>query len=295
MKIFRLPLLVFWGVIEVLTLCPSAQAQTVDFANVYVIGASLIRNNDSPVFIGGVSPLSPADRAGIRAGDRLLAVDGVEVSGLRDAGERTRSDQPGNVTLRLWRKGEVYEATVEREKNSAVLARRGLQIRPDGRIFVLEATEAEIDAQEDVFELVSSSAVEAFPQHFPTDTDLYAAGFAVVVNPDPSLLIVTGLEDGPGKRAGLREGDLILSIDGVDPRGKSVLEIENMLSGTEGRLMRLAIRRSGAAEPEKTFQFQLERTEKLLEQNHEQIVEDQLLPDWVAEEELHWFLNPEQQ
>jgi C-terminal processing protease CtpA/Prc len=292
MKTFRLSLPVFWGVIGVLGLCPSVQTQTVDFSNVYVIGASLMKNNDSPVFIGGVSPLSPADRVGIRGGDRLLAVDGVEVTGLRDAGERTRSDKPGNVTLRLWRKGEVYEATVEREKNSTVLARRGLQIRPDGRIFILEATDTEIDAQEEIFSLVGSNAAEAFPQHFPVDMDLYAAGFAVLVNPDPPLLIVTGLEDGPGKRAGLREGDLILSIDGVDPSGRSIPKIESMLSSTDERLMQLTIRRPGAIDPEKTFEFELQKTEELLRENHEQIVDGQLLPDWVAEDELHWFLNP---
>ena len=295
MKTRRFSVSAFFGAMGVLALCPAAQTQAPDFANIYVIGASLTRGTDSPVFILGVSPQSPADQAGIQPGDRLLAVDGVEVTGLRDAGDRARSDQPGKVALRLWRRGQVYEVTVEREKNSTVFARRGLQIRPDGRIYVLEVTEAEITAQEEVWSQVDSTrAVEAFPQHFPIDSDLYSAGFAVLVNPDPPLLIVTGVETGPGTRAGIREGDLILSIDGVDPQGKTAPEIESMLSGPAPRVIRLTIRRPGAIEPERKFEFELQKTDDLLMQNHKRIVEGRLMPDWVTEDELHWFLTSPQ-
>ena len=283
------------GVIGILALNPFTVTQTPDFANIYAIGASLTKVNDSPVFIGGVSPQSPADRAGMQAGDRLLAVDGIEVTGLRDAGERTQSDQPGAVTLRLWRRGQIYEVTVEREKRSVIFEREGLQITPDRRIFGLEVTEAEIDGHEEIFNQVDpANAVEAFPRHVPMDPALYSAGFAVVVNPDPHMLIVTGLEAGPGKSAGLREGDVILSINSVDPRGKTAPEIESLLSATGPKRIRLTIRRPGAIDPEKTFEFELQKTEELLKQNHEQLVDGRVLPDWVAEEEMHWFLDPRQ-
>jgi hypothetical protein len=58
--------------------------------------------------------------------------------------------------------------------------------------------------------------------------------------------------------------------------------------------MRLAIQRPGALDPQETFEFELQRTEELLRQNHKQIIEGQLLPDWVTEDELHWFLKASQ-
>jgi len=56
------------------------------------------------VVIGGVAAGSPADRAGLRKGDRLLEFDGVELNTWRDLTERVSASKAGDsVTLLVQR------------------------------------------------------------------------------------------------------------------------------------------------------------------------------------------------
>jgi len=58
------------------------------------------------VWIGGVLPRSPADRAGLRKGDRLLEIDGVEIHTWRELTERITAGKAGDrLTLLVQRKG----------------------------------------------------------------------------------------------------------------------------------------------------------------------------------------------
>ena len=58
------------------------------------------------VWIGGVQPGSPADRAGLRKGDRLLEIDGVEIHTWRELTERIAAGKAGDrVALLVQRKG----------------------------------------------------------------------------------------------------------------------------------------------------------------------------------------------
>jgi len=58
------------------------------------------------VWIGGVLPRSPADRAGLRKGDRLLEIDGIEIHTWRELTERISAGKAGDrVTLLVQRKG----------------------------------------------------------------------------------------------------------------------------------------------------------------------------------------------
>ena len=51
----------------------------------YSIGITFLSAKGCPVFVAGVVPGSPGDRAGIQPGDRLLAVAGTNVGNLADA------------------------------------------------------------------------------------------------------------------------------------------------------------------------------------------------------------------
>jgi carboxyl-terminal processing protease len=51
------------------------------------------------------------------------------------------------------------------------------------------------------------------------------------------------------ERAGLKQGDVILKVDGVSTRYKRLDQVEKIVSGEEGVPVKLAIRRSGAAKP----------------------------------------------
>lgn len=72
-------------------------------------------NPDPPALIGEVVPGSAADRAGLKAGDRILAIDGAAIGRFSEL-QRTISAAPGRtVSLRV-RRGEAEEtlaATVE--------------------------------------------------------------------------------------------------------------------------------------------------------------------------------------
>ena len=140
----------------------------------YSIGASIFVNpmKGCPILITTVSSNSPAERAGIRAGDRLLEVAGKNVSemSLPELSKLLRSDQPGQVALGLSRRGKEYHALVEREKLSVILARAGMK-RVGIHVVPLDTTEAEVKRLEADEE--RQIAHRVFPLHYPLDTDLY--------------------------------------------------------------------------------------------------------------------------
>lgn len=65
------------------------------------------------VKVDSVVPGSPAEKAGVRAGDVLLALDGAEVASLRDYSEKLKGMSPGqSVRATLRRDGKALEVAV---------------------------------------------------------------------------------------------------------------------------------------------------------------------------------------
>jgi carboxyl-terminal processing protease len=60
--------------------------------------------------------------------------------------------------------------------------------------------------------------------------------------------IVVPFPGGPARRAGARPGDLIVSVDGVDMKGKSLQEVVRRLQGEEGTPVTVVVRQPGAKE-----------------------------------------------
>ncbi len=258
-----------------------------DWPNRFVVGATITQpRKEAPVFINTVWAESPADRAGITSGSRLLAIDGVQVIDLREAAKRMSSDKPGSVTLRLWRRGQTYEVTLEREKMSSLLQRTGKKITPQGLMVPLDATQADVER----ITRFDPGRIEAraFPEHVPLDPDVFCAGFEVFILRESRQIMVGGLEAGPGERAGLRWGDLILAIDEIDPKEKTATEIEAMLSGDHPRAIHLKIERLGTI---KTVEFTLEKNSQVLKRNQRQLIQGKLVPAGLADEDLKWFIS----
>ena len=252
-----------------------------------MIGATVLQPREgAPLFIGKVSPGSPAGLAGIKAGDRLLAVNGTPVTTAREAARFLRSDTPGQVQLRLWRKGQEYEVRVGREKFSEILFRAGQRIVGAGVIVPTDATQAEIDrmVQFDPNRIVA----RVFPQHVPLNPDRFACGFELFVLREPEEVMVGGIDDGPASKAGLHWGDVILSVNGVNPRGKTATELEVIFTGSRRQEMRLVVNRLGTV---RTIVFQLQKVADLLKRNQLRLVNSTLVPAELAEEDMKWFLQ----
>jgi len=74
-------------------------------------------------------------------------------------------------------------------------------------------------------------------------------GALVEMNEDGHLVIVKPLAGTPADLAGLKGGDLVLEVDGVEIRGMNLIEAINLIRGPKGTTVRLTIRRQGVPEP----------------------------------------------
>lgn len=254
----------------------------------YVVGIALTRpKNDCPFFVWRVELESPADKAGIIAGERLLAVDGKRLYqlNLQQTLELLRSDKPGTVALKLWRRGKEYEVVLPRERYSSILSRRGLK-QIGNLIFPLDASEAETDRMLRLTTEEERLVAHPFPSHYPSNPDLFHGGFALLIFRSPREVFATGVENGPASRAGLRQGDRIVSVNGANLAQKTPQETEAMFSGSRSELIHLEIDRGGII---KTIEYRTERAAAILKQNQLRMVNGQVVPAGLADEDIKCF------
>jgi C-terminal processing protease CtpA/Prc len=255
----------------------------------YAIGIDMTGSKPPcPVFVHSVWKNSPAAQAGIRPGDRLIAVDGNVVATVQDAAQRVGSISANPVTLQFARDDKPYTVTVRRVDFATLLKRSGWKMLKDGTMVKSDWTDAEVEqflAVERSLDTAKDVSV-VFPGHYPADKQLYYPGFEAFVWDAGNQVTVGGIEDGPASRAGVRWGDQILAVDGVDPHKKSIVELESMLSATAPRSMRLTILRAGV---QKTFSFELAEAARVLHDNQWQVIDGKLVPLWAPEKYLPCF------
>ena len=75
---------------------------------------------------------------------------------------------------------------------------------------------------------------------------------------DSQIAIVKVMEGFAGDKAGLKVGDIILEVDGVSLKGKSLDEARSMMLGRPGTVVRLKVKRWGVDAP---LEFQITREE----------------------------------
>lgn len=261
----------------------------------FVIGITLLGLNasckDAPVFIGSVTPKSPAASAGIEPGDQLLAINGDAVQNLRDTAGRIVSTVPDPVVLTIRRSQSVRTISVSREKSELMWSRIGLRPLDDGFLVGTDYTDAdiiEIRRLNTELDQVASRRdfVNIFPGHYPADKNLYYPGFELFVWDQGQQIHVGGIEDGPAKESGVRWGDRIVSVNGQDPSGKSARDLEILFTSSGPSTMQLNIERAGIR---KSFTFSLARAADVLNANHWRMAEGKMVPDWLPDEFVSCF------
>lgn len=102
--------------------------------------------------------------------------------------------------------------------------------------------------------------VDPFTEYYPEDnmnelremtTGKYAGVGAVIryYKKEGRVMFVEPWEDSPATDVGIKSGDVILTIDGVDVKGKNVSDVSKMLRGDAGTSFELKVKRSGNPEP----------------------------------------------
>jgi C-terminal processing protease CtpA/Prc len=252
----------------------------------YVIGVDILGSTscaDHPVFIGSVLPISPAASAGLQPGDQLLSVDGEPVRDFKDASTRIASSRPDKVTVQVRRTGDVQTISVSRQERMTLQSQNGFRFLDDGSLVGTDYTDAEIkeyqSAIRDLDRAISAGDfLNVFPGHYPADKRLYYPGFEIFVWNQGSQVRVGGIENGPAKTSGVRWGDRIILVNGKDPNGKSLAELESLFSSPHATAMQLLIERAGV---QRTYSFQLQAAARVLKANRWKMSDGKMIPLWL--------------
>jgi S1-C subfamily serine protease len=255
----------------------------------FSIGVEVDRGKRSvcPAFIGSVAKNSPAAKAGLEAGDVLVAVDGVPVS-FEDATQRLTSQAAKPVTLAVRRgdTGTPITVVVQREHRATILHDNGWKI-VQGHMVPLDTTDEELACLLR-FDENRITGQQAFrPTHYPQNLNLYYPGFEVFILNGPAQASVGGIEQGPASDAGVRWGDGLVSVDGVNVAGKTASQLEDMLSSNEPRKITIEVDRCGKI---RTFSFTLERATDIMRRNQKQAVGGEVLPLGIPQKYLSCFM-----
>ncbi|MGC8824760.1 MAG: S41 family peptidase [Bacteroidales bacterium] len=82
-------------------------------------------------------------------------------------------------------------------------------------------------------------------------TGQYGGIGAIIRRIDDYVYIVEPYENSPAAKAGLKAGDKILAVNGVEAKGKDVSTISDQLKGTPGTVVEVTLERTGVEQPMK--------------------------------------------
>ncbi len=264
----------------------SAQGSSTD---AYVTGMTAVGTvgggPSCPPIVWFVEPDTPAAQTGIQPGDRLLAIDGHRGIDAVQAHPFLHSKDSKPVSLELEGEHGTYTVTVGRMKESTLLKRDGWKVGRDGGVYAENATDAEMKRVAAIKEPPASDRV--FDNHYPKNVELYYPGFEALLLQDRHEIVVWAMEDGaPARKTGVHYGDVIVSVDGVNPLGKSVSELETLLSSPTPKAMALVVNRDGVI---KTFTFDLIKAADLMRQNKKRFYEGKIIPSVIPDAYLRCF------
>jgi serine protease Do len=152
--------------------------------------------------VASVTPGDPADKAGIHAGDVIIALDGEPISSSSDLTRRVGAMAPGEkVEVSLWRKGKVEKVTVTLEERNArrVAASDGANVEETLGMKVRPVTRREVKGLQGssglIVEEVARRSVAAQAGIRPGDVLLEANGQALTSVEDLAQVIAAQSQD----------------------------------------------------------------------------------------------------
>lgn len=89
---------------------------------------------------------------------------------------------------------------------------------------------------------------EEFDAFEQLNSGSYSGIGATVGFENNQIVIIAPMEGGPAAKAGIKAGDIIVSVDGMDAKGSSLEKIVDKLLGKPGTKVKLGIRRGGEKE-----------------------------------------------
>ncbi|MGD0529383.1 MAG: S41 family peptidase [Polyangiaceae bacterium] len=84
---------------------------------------------------------------------------------------------------------------------------------------------------------------------FESDTEGQFGGIGIEVeNRNDQLIVLAPIEGSPAEKAGIKSGDLIISVDGKDPSSEPLDKLVKKLRGAPGSHVKMGIRRTGVGD-----------------------------------------------
>jgi len=142
---------------------------------------------------------------------------------------------------------------------------------------------AEVDFEDGLLKGLFSSLEDPYSiymnasdyESFNISTTGEYGGIGVVVSPNENgyIEVVSPIEDTPAEKAGLKSGDIILTVDDTDVDMDMYEEAVSMIRGKPGEAVKLTIRRIGVSE---ILEFEIVREQIKVQVVKTEILEDQI-------------------
>lgn len=165
-----------------------------------------------------------------------------------------------------------YELNEKYGKLEYILALVGQEFyeETDEEALIEGAYAGVLDALQDPYSVYYTAEDYAYFNEVSTGT-YGGIGVIVTAGDDGMITVVSPIEDTPGERAGIKPGDKILTVDGVDVYADGIDDAVSRMKGPEGEAVVLGIKREGI---EELLEIEIVRADIVLKAARSEILED---------------------